>query len=110
MANLTGTLSDQGKYAEAEKMHRETLVLWETALGKEHPETLASVYWLAYLLHRLHQYDDALPLYERACTGYQVTLGLDHPTTRACSHSYASAQKLANEQAAVEDRPKPTKA
>jgi hypothetical protein len=34
-------------------MHRETLVLKEKVLGKEHPSTLISTDWLAYLSHRL---------------------------------------------------------
>jgi len=35
-------LSRQGRYEEAERMHRQALALWETVLGKEHPSTLTS--------------------------------------------------------------------
>jgi hypothetical protein len=42
MSNLAQALSDQGKYAEAEEMHREILALKEKSLWKEHPNTLAS--------------------------------------------------------------------
>ncbi len=37
MNNLARALSDQGKYEEAEKMHREELVLSRKLLGDEHP-------------------------------------------------------------------------
>lgn len=40
---LAQTISDQGKYADAEALIRETLALREKVLGKEHPETLASI-------------------------------------------------------------------
>jgi hypothetical protein len=36
-------LSHQGKYEEAEKMHRQALGLRETVLGKERPDTLTSI-------------------------------------------------------------------
>ena len=47
MNNLALVLSDQGKYEEAEEMHRQTLGLSETVLGKEHPDTLTSMNNLA---------------------------------------------------------------
>jgi Flp pilus assembly protein TadD len=43
MNNLAGVLSDQGRYEEAERMHRQALELREKVLGLEHPETLTSV-------------------------------------------------------------------
>jgi hypothetical protein len=81
---------ETGSYNTAEEMNRRALEGREKALGKEHPDTLTSVYCLAYLLHRRFQYKDALILYQRAYTGYQKTLGQDHPTTKACSKHYAS--------------------
>ena len=36
-------LEDQGKYEQAEEMHRQKLGLCETVLGKEHPHTLTSM-------------------------------------------------------------------
>ncbi|OCK93228.1 uncharacterized protein K441DRAFT_662008 [Cenococcum geophilum 1.58] len=75
-------------------MNRRALEGKEKALGKEHPDTLTSVYCLAYLLHQRQQYKDASPLYQRACAGYQEKLGLDHPTTQACLDHYSSLQQL----------------
>ncbi|OCK88791.1 uncharacterized protein K441DRAFT_587010 [Cenococcum geophilum 1.58] len=58
-------------------MNRRALEGTEKVLGKEHPNTLTSVYRLAHLFQERGQYKDALSLYQRACTGYQKTLGLD---------------------------------
>jgi hypothetical protein len=40
-------LKDQGKYEQAEELHRQELGLSGTALGKEHPSTLISIANLA---------------------------------------------------------------
>ena len=85
---LAGMLDRQGKYEEAEAMHRQTLALSEKVLGKEHPDTLTSVYSLAHLLAKQNLYDDAATLYQRACDGDSMVLGDDHPTARACQRHY----------------------
>ena len=57
MNNLALVLSRQGKYGEAEEMHRQALALKETVLGKEHPDTLRSTNNLASVLsHRASHY------------------------------------------------------
>ena len=47
MNNLALLLNKQGKYEEAEAMHRQKLGLSEKVLGKEHPNTLTSMNNLA---------------------------------------------------------------
>ena len=89
MSNLGWVLSSQGKYDKAEKMHGQALALRGRVLGKEHPDTLTSVYCLAYLLHHKKQYEDAEVFYHRAYAGYRMTLGEKHPTTTACSRHYS---------------------
>jgi hypothetical protein len=42
-SGLMGALSDQGKYEQMEEMDRRALGLRETVLGKENPDTLASM-------------------------------------------------------------------
>jgi hypothetical protein len=84
-------------------MHHKTLVLKEEVLGKRHPDTLTSVYWLAFLAYEQNIYEDALSLYERACAGYQATLGLDH-LTQAFLEQYASAEELLDKQTPVSRR------
>ena len=90
MNNLALLLNRQGKYDEAEPIHRQTLALREKVLGKEHPDTLLSVYCFARLFHQKKQYHDALLLYQRACTGHEKILGLNHPITVACSKHYSA--------------------
>jgi hypothetical protein len=59
VSNLVAVLSDQGKYEEAEEMHRQALGLSDTVLGKEHPSTLTSVNNLATVLRDHGKYEEA---------------------------------------------------
>jgi tetratricopeptide (TPR) repeat protein len=79
----------QGKYEAAEEMSRRALEGSEKALGKEHPDTLTSVYCFAYMLHKQKRYKPASKLYHRAYTGYKEVLGLNHPTTVACGNNFS---------------------
>ena len=72
VGNLGTVLSRQGKYEEAETMHRRALKEREKALGREHPHTLTSVYCLAHQLVKRRDYKQSLVLYNRACDGYSV--------------------------------------
>jgi hypothetical protein len=96
MNNLALVLDRQGKYEEAEAMHGQELAMREKVLGKDHPDTLVSVYCLAQLLENRHRYDESTALYERACTGYSAVFGKDHPTTRSCRQHYS--QMLASQE------------
>jgi hypothetical protein len=71
-------------------MNRRALVGSEKALGKDHPDTLTSVYCLAFLFHQQHQHEAASTLYEKASSGYQRVLGPEHPITITCSKHCAS--------------------
>jgi tetratricopeptide (TPR) repeat protein len=92
--NLAAVLNSQGKYEEAEAMHRQTLARMEKVLGHEHLHTLTSIHCLAHLLTHRRRYNEALALYEKACAGYQAVLGKDHSTTRACYQHHADALVL----------------
>lgn len=70
MNKLVGVLSNQGKYEQADEMHRKVLGLREAVLGNEHPNTMTSAYCLAYLLHLQQRLGEAGPLYRRALTSY----------------------------------------
>ncbi|CZS92390.1 uncharacterized protein RAG0_02819 [Rhynchosporium agropyri] len=78
---LALVLSYQGNHADAEALNRQTLVIKEGVLGKTHPDTLTSVYCLAHVPRNRREYDKASKLYERARTGYRLSLGPDHSTT-----------------------------
>ncbi|CAI9636435.1 unnamed protein product [Alternaria burnsii] len=90
MNNLANVLDSQGKYEEAEAMNRQTLARKEKVLGPEHPSTLTSMNNLANVLDSQSKHE-SLPLYKRACAGYEAILGKDHPTTRACHQDYTDA-------------------
>ena len=48
-------------------MHRQALALTDMVLGKEHPDTLTSVYCLIYLLYHKKRYKDTEVFYHRVC-------------------------------------------
>jgi hypothetical protein len=49
-SGISGSVSDQGKYTEAERIEREVLGLHRRVLGEEHPSTLMSARNLAMSL------------------------------------------------------------
>ena len=63
MNNLAGLRESQGRYAEAEHIHRQNLQLLEKTVCKEHPFTLASMNNLAALLNSQRRYDEAEQIY-----------------------------------------------
>jgi hypothetical protein len=75
-------------------MLQHTLRGLDKMLGKEHPDTLVSVHFLASLYKNTRKYHDALPLYQRACVGYEKVLGLNHPATKACNDGYSKLLEI----------------
>ena len=71
MNNVALALSGQGECAEAEKMHRVELALREKVSGKEHPHTDECLL-PCLLADQRERYEDALPLHQRAYTGYML--------------------------------------
>jgi Flp pilus assembly protein TadD len=66
MNNLARVLGSQGKYDEAEAMHRQALQLSEEVLGQEHSTTLASMDNLARVLRSQGKYDEAEAMHRQA--------------------------------------------
>jgi tetratricopeptide (TPR) repeat protein len=64
--NLGESFRITGKYAEAETMHRQTLHLRETVLGKDHPDTLMSMKNLGQSLRQQGKYTEAEAIYQKA--------------------------------------------
>ena len=50
-------------------------------LGKEHPDTLKSMHWLAFLLHNLKQYEESEHWFELTLKLHEKVLGDEHPST-----------------------------
>ena len=62
----------------------------EKITGKELPDTIGTVYYLASVFRRQKKYDDASTPYRRARVGSERVLGLDHLVTISCSRDYSS--------------------
>jgi tetratricopeptide (TPR) repeat protein len=69
----------QGKYAEAEPLHKRALKIWEKALGKDYPGVATDLNNLALVYQAQGRYSEAEPLYRRALAIDEKALGKDHP-------------------------------
>lgn len=78
---LAAVLGFQGKYEEAETLHRGMLEVEETHLGDDHPDTLTSMNNLAIDLHCQGRYEEAETLHRRVLEWSEKKLGQDHPDT-----------------------------
>ena len=83
MGLLGWILTEQGRYAEAEKLQRETLDIRRRVLGPEHPDTLASVHNLAIVLYDEGRYTEAERLDRETLDIRRGVLGPEHPDTLA---------------------------
>ncbi|KAL8766753.1 MAG: hypothetical protein Q9194_006182 [Teloschistes cf. exilis] len=84
------TSTGRGKYEEAEPMNRRALDGRDKVLGKEHPDTLASVSSLASVLRNQGKYEEAEPMNRRALDGRDKVLGKEHPNTLTSVSNLAS--------------------
>ena len=79
----------QGRYVEAEQLHRRALEIREEKLGPDHHDTAASLNDLAEVLHARGQYGEAEQLHRRALEIREEKLGPDHPETAASLNNLA---------------------
>lgn len=61
----------------------------EKTLGEDHIDTISTVSVLAYVFRKRGQYQDPLPLIQKACAGFEKTLGSDHPRTQETAKEYS---------------------
>jgi tetratricopeptide (TPR) repeat protein len=88
MNNLAEALRYQGKYEEAEEMHRETLRLSKVS-GEEHPETLTSMNNLALALMALGKYEEAEEMHLEKLQLRKKVMGKEHPSTLTSMYNLA---------------------
>jgi tetratricopeptide (TPR) repeat protein len=81
MSNLAQVLNREGKYEEAEAMLRQTLAIGEKVLGREHPDTLASMNNLALVLDSQGKYEEAEAMHRQTLAIGEKVLGHEHPST-----------------------------
>ncbi|KAK3169846.1 hypothetical protein OEA41_009230 [Lepraria neglecta] len=93
MNNLAEVIRHQGKYEEAEEMHRQILALKETVLGKEHPHTLGSMNNLASVLDSQGKYKEAEEMHRQALALRKTVLGKEHPDTLGSMNNLAEVMR-----------------
>jgi tetratricopeptide (TPR) repeat protein len=83
MNNLANALGAQGRYAEAETLHRQTLEIQRSVLGAEHPHVAESLNGLAAVLEKSQQWTEAESLCRQARAIFAARLPEEHPNRRA---------------------------
>ena len=112
--NANGIDSDVGKYAEAEKLYRETLDAHRRVFGPEHPRTLALMDDLAETLSHERRFAEAEKLRRETLALYRRVLGPEHrdtllsmanlAVTLGLKGHYAQAEKLYRETLEIQRR------
>lgn len=82
-------LESQGKYSEAIPLAQRALLLWEKALGKEHPLVVYNLNYLATLYKEQGDYNGAEPLYQRALAINEKLEGKDSPIVASILNNLA---------------------
>jgi tetratricopeptide (TPR) repeat protein len=84
MNNLATVLEGQGKYEQAEETLRQALGLYETVLGKEHPNTLTSMSNLAGVMSDQGKYEQAEEMRRQALRLRETVIVCGGVTGRKC--------------------------
>lgn len=88
MNNLADTYNSQGRWKEAEDLHKQVLEIRERVLGQEHPDTLSSMNNLAWAYKDQGQDTEALSLMSRCVEVSTRKLGATHPHTLISAEAY----------------------
>ncbi len=91
MFNLAGTINMQGRHAEAEAMHRETLAIKQIVLTPEHPATLQSMSGLASAINQQGRHAEAEQLFREVVEIQSHVLGLENGSTLRSMANLANA-------------------
>jgi tetratricopeptide (TPR) repeat protein len=65
MSKLAIVYATEGKYAQADALHSQTLEIQRRVLGPEHPDTLESMSWLANIYRDEGKYPQAEALFDQ---------------------------------------------
>jgi tetratricopeptide (TPR) repeat protein len=87
--NLAVLRFDQERYQESIDLQQESIRIWETALGKEHPSLVAPVNNLATTYLKMGRFDDAELTLRHAMNVCKKTLGENHPDYAVLLKNYA---------------------
>ncbi len=100
--NLAELYRAQGRYAEAEPLHRRSLTIREKALGPDHSDVGQSLNNLALLYEAQGRYADAEPLYRRALSINDRALGPNHPSVGTTLNNLAELYRAQGRYAEAE--------
>jgi tetratricopeptide (TPR) repeat protein len=81
MRSLGLTLEAEGKWAEAETIHREALALWRKRAGNEDPQTLYTLSRLGSTLESEKKWAEAETVYREALAVWRKQAGNEDPQT-----------------------------
>ncbi|OSS43186.1 hypothetical protein B5807_12172, partial [Epicoccum nigrum] len=82
--------NDMGQYEAAGEMNQSALEAREKVLGREHPNTLASMNNLALVLDSQGKYEEAEAMHRQTLATREKVLGREHPNTLASMNNLAS--------------------
>jgi hypothetical protein len=112
--NLAQSLKEEGRYAEAERIHREVNGIMTRVLGAEHPETLTSACEIASCLRKQAKHAKAEQINREVHAVQKRLLGAEHhdtlttaanlATTLSDQGKYAEAEQLNREVHAIQSR------
>src|SRR5579864_858069 len=91
MNDLALTYEHLARYADAIKLHEETLALRKANFGADHPDTLVTMNNLANSYASSGQQQDALKLRVETLALRKAKLGPDHPDTLMTMHNLANS-------------------
>lgn len=86
MNNLATTYIDQGKYAEAEKLHKQCLQKFVSVLGSNHPDTLRTICSIGDSYIKQGKYDEAEAILKDCRDKCKTVLGANAPLTNLSLH------------------------
>jgi tetratricopeptide (TPR) repeat protein len=78
LTNLALLYWSQGRYGDAEALHKRALAIREQVLGESHPRVADSLNFLALVYWRQGKYSEAEGLYKRALAILEKALGANH--------------------------------
>jgi tetratricopeptide (TPR) repeat protein/tRNA A-37 threonylcarbamoyl transferase component Bud32 len=88
---LANSYDSLGRYAEALKLHEQTLEVRRATLGPTHPDTLMSMNNLANSYDALGRDAEALKIRQETLVLRRAQLGRDHPHTLMSMHNLANS-------------------
>lgn len=100
--NLALKLDHEGKYADAETLHRSSLETYQRLYCDQNIDKFRCMNNLASVLKSQEKYDEALSFYQKALAGFKALLGPDHPDTLMSMNNLAVLNTSQGDYAAAE--------